>query len=97
MTAVPSRLRPSAGVESIKGKGTTFTVKLPLELAGPIERKAPVEPPVQVNLTDLHILMAEDVQAALAAGMNAHLAKPIVIDTVSRVIVENIEQEERNQ
>ena len=171
------------GVESIKGKGTTFTVKLPLELAGPIERKAPVEPPVQVNLTDLHILMAEDndlnaeiatvlledkgmrvsravdgmevvemfknhpagtydavlmdimmpnmngydatkairqipdrpdgkvipiiamtanafvedVQAALAAGMNAHLAKPIVIDTVTRVIVENIEQEERNQ
>lgn len=36
---------------------------------------------------------AEDVQAALDAGMNAHLAKPIVIDTVT-AILENLEGEE---
>ena len=35
---------------------------------------------------------AEDVQAALDSGMNAHLAKPIVIDTVTKVILENLEQ-----
>ena len=34
---------------------------------------------------------AEDVQAALDAGMNAHLAKPIVIDTVTKVILENLD------
>ena len=33
---------------------------------------------------------AEDVQAALESGMNAHLAKPIVIDTVTRVIAEKL-------
>ena len=37
---------------------------------------------------------AEDVQAALDAGMNAHLAKPIVIDTVTKAILENLEREE---
>ena len=37
---------------------------------------------------------AEDVQAALDAGMNAHLAKPIVIDTVTKAILENLEGEE---
>ena len=37
---------------------------------------------------------AEDVQAALDAGMNAHLAKPIVIDTVTKEILENLEREE---
>lgn len=36
---------------------------------------------------------AEDVQAALDAGMNAHLAKPIVINTVT-AILENLEGEE---
>lgn len=34
---------------------------------------------------------AEDVQAALDAGMNAHLAKPIVIDTVTKAILDNLE------
>ena len=37
---------------------------------------------------------AVDVQAALDAGMNAHLAKPIVIDTVTKAILENLEGEE---
>ena len=36
---------------------------------------------------------AEDVQAALDAGMNAHLAKPIVIDTVTKVIAQNLHRE----
>ena len=36
---------------------------------------------------------AEDVQKCLNAGMNAHLAKPIVIDTVTKAIVENIHPE----
>lgn len=34
---------------------------------------------------------AEDVQAAMDAGMNAHLAKPIVIDTVVKAILDNLE------
>ena len=33
---------------------------------------------------------AEDVQAALEAGMNAHLSKPIVIDTVTKAILDNL-------
>lgn len=33
---------------------------------------------------------AEDVEAAMDAGMNAHLAKPIVIDTVVKVIAETL-------
>ncbi|MDY5484528.1 MAG: ATP-binding protein [Clostridium sp.] len=33
---------------------------------------------------------AEDVQAALGAGMNAHIAKPIVIDEVVKTIVRNL-------
>ena len=161
-------------VESEKGKGTTFTVELPLALAEPI-KKAP-EHVAPKNLSDLHVLLAEDndlnaeiaavlledksmqvtravdgqatletfrdnpagtfdvilmdimmprlngyeaakairslpgrpdghtipiiamtanafaedVQAAMDAGMNAHLAKPIVIDTVTAVIAENL-------
>lgn len=165
-------------VESIKGKGTTFQVKLPLELSEPIKREEQKEEAPR-DLTNLHVLMAEDndlnaeiatvlledkgmnvtravdgeevteifrqhpagtfdvilmdimmpkmngyeatqsirqmedrpdgktipiiamtanafvedVQAALAAGMNAHLAKPIVIDTVTRVIAENLDSD----
>lgn len=37
---------------------------------------------------------AEDVQAAMDAGMNAHLAKPIVIDTVTKAILESLDAEE---
>ena len=33
---------------------------------------------------------AEDVQASLDAGMNGHLAKPIVIDEVVKTIIRNI-------
>ena len=168
-------------VDSVKGKGTTFTVKLPLELSTPIEKEEPQEAIAPKKLQNLHILVvedndlnaeiatvlledkgmrvtravdgseavetfqanpvgtfdavlmdimmpkmngyeatrtirqipdrpdgktipiiamtanafAEDVQAALDAGMNAHLAKPIVIDTVTRVIVENLDRENR--
>ena len=35
---------------------------------------------------------AEDVQAALDAGMNAHLAKPIVMERVLQVISENVKE-----
>ena len=33
---------------------------------------------------------AEDVQASLDAGMNGHLAKPIVIDEVKKVVLRNV-------
>ena len=33
---------------------------------------------------------AEDVQASLDAGMNGHIAKPIVMDEVLKTIIENI-------
>ena len=36
---------------------------------------------------------AEDIQAAMDAGMNAHLAKPIVIDTVTKAILANLDEE----
>lgn len=36
---------------------------------------------------------AEDAQAALDAGMNAHLTKPIVIDTVTKAILDSLENE----
>ena len=164
-------------VESEKGKGSTFTVELPLELSTPIPRQEAKQPLSEKNLNNLHVLMAEDndlnaeiasmlledkgmqvtravdgkevveifkshpagtfdvvlmdimmpqqngyeatkairqlpdrpdghtipilamtanafaedVQAAMEAGMNAHLAKPIVIDTVTKVILENLE------
>ena len=163
-------------VESIKGKGTTVIVKLPLELSEPIEKEEEQEAALSKNLENVQILMAEDnelnaeiatilledrgmtvtravdgydvveifkshpagtynailmdimmpkmngyeatktireledrpdgktipiiamtanafvedVQAAIEAGMNAHLAKPIVIDTVTKVIAENL-------
>ena len=33
---------------------------------------------------------AEDVQASLKAGMNGHLAKPIVMDEVAKTIARNL-------
>ena len=33
---------------------------------------------------------AEDVQASLDAGMNGHIAKPIVIDEVIKAIAQNV-------
>ena len=163
-------------VTSEKGKGTTFTVELPLELSEPIEQEEQPETIVPKNVNDLHVLLAEDndlnaeiatilleekgmqvtravdgvdtvelfqnhpagtfdvilmdimmprmngyeatktirnlpkrpdghtipiiamtanafaedVQAALDAGMNAHLAKPIVIENVIKAIMDNI-------
>lgn len=163
-------------VTSEKGKGTTFTVDLPLELSEPIKPDEPKAVPVQKEITDLHVLLAEDndlnaeiatilledkgmritravdgvdtfemfkshpagtydvilmdimmprmngyeateairaipdrpdgrtipiiamtanafaedVQAALDAGMNAHLAKPIVIENVVKAIMDNL-------
>ena len=72
-------------VKSKKGEGSTFTVELPLELA---DRES-------VRKQDLPIAMtanafAEDVQASLDAGMNGHIAKPIVMDEVEKAIVRNV-------
>ena len=36
--------------------------------------------------------LAEDVQASLDAGMNAHLSKPIVMDEVVRTIAHNLDR-----
>lgn len=166
-------------VESTKGKGTTFIVEFPFELAEPIPKKEPCEPVAKKDLSELNVLMAEDndlnaeiatmlleekgmhitravdgvevvemfkshpagtydvilmdimmpnmngyeatkairqledrpdgrtipilamtanafaedVQSAMEAGMNAHLAKPIVIDTVTKAILDNLESE----
>ena len=35
---------------------------------------------------------AEDVQASLEAGMNGHLAKPIVMEEVIKTIARNLNQ-----
>ena len=35
---------------------------------------------------------AEDIQAALDAGMNAHLAKPIVMEEIARTIARNLNE-----
>ena len=43
-----------------------------------------------INLTaasSKSLLKAEDVQASLDAGMNAHLSKPIVMDEVIKTIL----------
>ena len=46
---------------------------------------------LNVRLFQIHISfskgLAEDVQASLDAGMNAHLSKPIVIDEVIKTIL----------
>ena len=167
-------------VESTKGVGTTFTVHLPLELSGAIEKDAEAAPPAQKDQLDLSVLLAEDndlnteiatmlleekgmyvpraadgceavdlfrnspantfdvilmdimmprmdgyeatrtirhmesrpdgrtipiiamtanafaedVQTALDVGMNAHLAKPIVIDNVIKAILDNLRSKE---
>lgn len=73
-------------VESTKGKGTTFTVELPLTLADPIEKREAYTAPVQKRTTDLHVLMAEDnafaedVVKCKEAGMDSHLPKPFKAD-----------------
>lgn len=35
---------------------------------------------------------AEDIQASIDAGMNGHIAKPIVIDEVVKTIVRNLDR-----
>ena len=163
-------------VDSVKGRGTSFTVEIPVELAEQSKSKPQLETVSQKKAMGLHILMAEDndlnaeiatmlledkgmevtrtvdgcdvvekfkscpsgtfdailmdimmpgmngyeatqairhieerpdgrtipiiamtanafaedVQKAKEAGMNAHLAKPIVIDSVIKVITENL-------
>ncbi|MFR0802601.1 MAG: response regulator [Suilimivivens sp.] len=61
-------------VESTKGKGTTFTVELPLTLAVPIEKREAYTAPVQKRTTDLHVLMAED------NDLNAEIATMLLED-----------------
>lgn len=61
-------------VESTKGKGTTFTVELPLTLADPIEKREAYTAPVQKRTTDPHVLMAED------NDLNAEIATMLLED-----------------
>ncbi len=80
-------------VESTKGKGTTFTVELPLTLADPIEKREAYTAPVQKRTTDLHVLMAEDnafaedVVKCKEAGMDSHLPKPFKADQLIASII----------
>ena len=80
-------------VESTKGKGTTFTVELPLTLADPIEKREAYTAPVQKRTTDLHVLMAEDnafaedVVKCKETGMDSHLPKPFKADQLIASII----------
>lgn len=80
-------------VESTKGKGTTFTVELPLTLADPVEKREAYTAPVQKRTTDLHVLMAEDnafaedVVKCKEAGMDSHLPKPFKADQLIASII----------
>ena len=40
---------------------------------------------------------AEDVQASLDAGMNAHLSKPIVIDEVIKTILRYVHNDQQDR
>jgi len=48
-------------VESEKGRGTTFTVQIPLKKADPVE-KLPDAAPAAFSLEGLHVLIAEDME-----------------------------------
>ena len=66
-------------MESAKGKGTTFTVKLPLELSAPIEKSVPEKASAEKVLTRLQVLVAED------NDLNAEIAAVLLEDKGIRV------------
>ena len=73
----------SIEVQSGKGKGTTFNVRVPLKKAEHIEEAAPAEAEA-VALTDLHVLIAEDVE------LNAEiLAELLDMEDISSEWAEN--------
>lgn len=76
--------------ESKVGKGTTFRVTLDLPAAGDdAETEEHTETAKHIPIIALTAnAYHEDIQKCLAAGMNAHLSKPINIDRAVRTIIE---------
>lgn len=78
------------GAESKVGKGTTFRVTLDLPAAADdAETEEHTETAKHIPIIALTAnAYHEDIQKCLAAGMNAHLSKPINIDRAVRTIIE---------
>lgn len=76
--------------ESKVGKGTTFRVTLDLPIAADdAETEEHTETAKHIPIIALTAnAYHEDIQKCLAAGMNAHLSKPINIDRAVRTIIE---------
>ena len=76
--------------ESKVGKGTTFRVTLDLPAAADdAETEEHTETAKHIPIIALTAnAYHEDIQKCLAAGMNAHLSKPINIDRAVRTIIE---------
>ena len=67
-------------VESEQGKGTKFTVEIPLEIASEedvYKKKESEQSVISDRSIGKRILLAEDIQMAKNAGMNGHIAKPL--------------------
>lgn len=67
-------------VESEQGKGTKFTVEIPLEIASEedvYKKKESEQSVISDKSIRKRILLAEDIQMAKNAGMNGHIAKPL--------------------
>lgn len=67
-------------VESEQGKGTKFTVEIPLEIASEedvYKKKESEQSVISDKSIGKRILLAEDIQMAKNAGMNGHIAKPL--------------------
>lgn len=67
-------------VESEQGKGTKFTVEIPLEIASEedvYKKKESEQSVISDKSIGKRILLAEDIRMAKNAGMNGHIAKPL--------------------